>query len=116
MSSILLSASTCTTESEQGEHLFKISDYSFHRGMGVGCYINSSWFTVGGHDWCLHYYPDGSTEDGKDNIVVGLELMELGQKAFTAWVSSTISLFHWTTKRFSLSSSVAMSANLTDPN
>ncbi|XP_044983563.1 BTB/POZ and MATH domain-containing protein 2-like [Hordeum vulgare subsp. vulgare] len=49
-------------------------------------------------------------------MVVGLELMELGRKAFTARVSSTISLFHWPTKRFSLSSSVAMSANLSDPN
>ncbi|KAI4997468.1 hypothetical protein ZWY2020_052810 [Hordeum vulgare] len=79
--------------------MFKISNYSIHRGMGVGCYIESSWFTVGGHDWCLHYYPDGSAEDGKDDMVVGLELMELGRKAFTARVSSTISLFHWPTKR-----------------
>ncbi|KAF7036761.1 hypothetical protein CFC21_047310 [Triticum aestivum] len=114
--SILLSASTCTAESEQGEHLFKISDYSIHRGMGVGCYIESSWFTVGGHDWCLHYYPDGYTEDGKDDMVVGLELMELRGKAFPPRVSSTISLLHWATKRVSLSSSVAMSANLPDPN
>ncbi|XP_048527597.1 BTB/POZ and MATH domain-containing protein 2-like [Triticum urartu] len=83
--------------------------------MGVGCYIESSWFTVGGHYWCLHYYPDGSTEDGKDDIVVALELMELDQKAFKARVSFTISLFHCTTKRFSLSLSVALSANLPNP-
>ncbi|XP_048567165.1 BTB/POZ and MATH domain-containing protein 2-like [Triticum urartu] len=82
--SILLSASMCTAESEQGEHLFKIFNYSIHRGMRVGCYIESSWFTVGGHEWCLHYYPDGSMEDGKDDIVVALELKELDHKALTA--------------------------------
>ncbi|KAF7022718.1 hypothetical protein CFC21_035383 [Triticum aestivum] len=105
---------TCTAESEQGEHWFKISDYSIHRGMGVGCYIESSWFTIGGHYWRLHYYPDGYSEDGKGDMVVGLELMELCGKEFPSRVSSTISLFYWATKRFSLSSSVAMSANLRD--
>ncbi|KAF7000643.1 hypothetical protein CFC21_016505 [Triticum aestivum] len=112
--SMLLSASTCTAEWEQGEHLFKISNYSIHRGMGVGCYIESSWFTVGGHEWCLHYYPDGCMEDGKDDIVVALELKELDHMALTARVSSTISLFHWTTKQFS-SSVAALSANLPNP-
>ncbi|CAM0882626.1 unnamed protein product [Alopecurus aequalis] len=99
--SILLSASTCEAEFEQGEHLFKISDYSIHRGMDVGSYIQSSVFTVGGHDWCLHYYPDGSTEDSKDDITIDLELMEMDRNADTARVSSAISFFHWKTNRFS---------------
>lgn len=74
--SILLSASTCRADLEHGEHLLKISDYSLHRGLGVGRYIQSSSFTVGGHDWCLHYYPDGSSQDSKDDVAVVLHLTE----------------------------------------
>ncbi|XP_047057558.1 BTB/POZ and MATH domain-containing protein 2-like [Lolium rigidum] len=102
--SILLSASTCTVESEQGEHLFKILDHSLHRGMGVGHYIQSSCFTVGGHEWCIRYYPDGRdgpTEDNKDAITLVLELVEMDPNEERARVSCTISIFDWRTKRFS---------------
>ncbi|CAM0880334.1 unnamed protein product [Alopecurus aequalis] len=112
--SIMQTATTCRAELEQGEHLFKISDYSVHKGMGVGWYIQSSVFVVGGHHWCLHYYPDGSTEDGMNDMVVVLDLMKMNPDAGAARVSSTISLFDWKTKRFS--SSVAKSTNLPDPN
>ncbi|KAK1662952.1 hypothetical protein QYE76_051111 [Lolium multiflorum] len=101
---ILLSASTCTVESEQGEHLFKILDHSLHRGMGVGHYIQSSCFAVGGHDWCIRYYPDGRdgpTEDNKDAITLALELVEMDPNEDLARVSCTISIFDWMTKRFS---------------
>ena len=81
--SILQSASTCDAEFEQGEHLFKISDYSVHRGIGVGRYIESSVFSVGGHEWRLHYYPDGSAEDSKNDIVVHLELMDMDKNTDT---------------------------------
>jgi speckle-type POZ protein len=109
--SILLSASTCRAESEQGEHLFKISDHSLHRGMGVGRYIHSSCFAVGGHNWRLRYYPDGSTEDSKDDIAFMLELlMDMDMKVDHVRVSCTISFFDWTSKRFSLS--VAFTENL----
>ena len=90
--SILQSASTCEAEVEQGEHLFKISDYSVHRGMGVGHWIQSSVFHVGGHGWCLHYYADGSEEDSKDDIEVHLDLMEMDDRnSDTVRVSSAIS-------------------------
>ncbi|KAK1662955.1 hypothetical protein QYE76_051121 [Lolium multiflorum] len=99
--SILLSASTCTVESE---HLFKILDHSLHRGMGVGHYIQSSCFAVGGHDWCIRYYPDGRDgpmEDNKDAITLVLELVEMDPNEDLARVSCTISFFDWRTKRFS---------------
>ena len=112
--SILRTATTCRAEVEHGEHLFKISDYSVHRGMGVGRYIESSYFTVGGHGWFLRYYPDGSTEDNKDDIVVVLELKDMDPNTGTARVSSTISLFDWKTKQFS--SLVTFSGNLPNPN
>ncbi|KAK1602698.1 hypothetical protein QYE76_017491 [Lolium multiflorum] len=112
--SILLSASTCAVGSEQGEHLFKVCDHSLHTGMGVGRYIHSSTFAVGGHNWRLRYYPDGSTEDSKDDIAVVLELlMNMGMKIDQLRVSCKISFFNWTTKRFSLL--VAFTENISHP-
>jgi speckle-type POZ protein len=100
--------------SEQGEHLFKVCDHSLHTGMGVGRYIHSSTFAVGGHNWRLRYYPDGSTEDSKDDIAVVLELlMDMGMKIDQLRISCTISFFRLTTKRFC--SLLAFTENLSSP-
>lgn len=106
-----LSASACAAETEHGEHLFKISDYSLHRGMGVGHYIQSVTFVVGGHQWCILYYPDGFKEDRKDDMAVVLKLMDTNED--TVRMSRTISLFDWTTQRFS--SRTPFTTNLSDP-
>nr|CAB3466399.1 unnamed protein product [Digitaria exilis] len=44
-------------------------------GLGIGKYICSTRFTIGGHDWRIRYYPDGATEEFKGYVAVHLELM-----------------------------------------
>ncbi|KAJ4794467.1 BTB/POZ/MATH-domain protein [Rhynchospora pubera] len=52
---------TCT-----GSHLFKITGYSFNKGIGVGKCINSDIFTVGGYNWTIGYYPDGKSRNNTE--------------------------------------------------
>nr|CAB3480461.1 unnamed protein product [Digitaria exilis] len=68
--------SSCSAETDRCAHVFEIDDYSLHKGLGAGNFIKSGTFTVGGHEWCIHYYPDGFTlEDSKDYISVCLQLL-----------------------------------------
>lgn len=46
--------------------------------LGVGKFISSSAFSVGGHSWCIQYYPDGYTKENADWISVCLELLGKG--------------------------------------
>ncbi|CAM0942930.1 unnamed protein product [Alopecurus aequalis] len=52
-------SSVCTTEAATGTHSFMVMNYSLLEGMGVGKFITSSTFSVGGQDWCICFYPDG---------------------------------------------------------
>ena len=56
----------CAPEKAQGIHTFDVFGYSLHRGMGIGRRVSSGVFSVGGHDWTIHFYPDGgsSVPDG----------------------------------------------------
>ncbi|KAM3389982.1 hypothetical protein ACQJBY_011876 [Aegilops geniculata] len=56
-------SSRCVTESRT--HNLEVAGYSLD-GMGVGKYIRSSRFSVGGYDWCIRFYPDGETETVND--------------------------------------------------
>uniref|UniRef100_A0A0E0ASE6 BTB domain-containing protein n=1 Tax=Oryza glumipatula TaxID=40148 RepID=A0A0E0ASE6_9ORYZ len=73
--------SWCTTEVSEGTHAFKIVGYSLNKGIGVGTFIRSGTFAVGGHDWAIRFYPDGVTEDSMDYVSVYLELMSENAKA-----------------------------------
>uniref|UniRef100_A0ACD6A3N5 Uncharacterized protein n=1 Tax=Avena sativa TaxID=4498 RepID=A0ACD6A3N5_AVESA len=64
-----------TTNTEKGSQAFEISGYSLIKGIGVGKFIRSSTFTVGGYDWAVRVYPDGVTEAFRDYVTVYLELM-----------------------------------------
>jgi hypothetical protein len=57
--------SACTLEKVCGDHMFKIDGYSVCKGLGIGKFISSAIFTVGGHAWRLRYYPDGDMELSK---------------------------------------------------
>ncbi|KAF7104542.1 hypothetical protein CFC21_105434 [Triticum aestivum] len=70
----MLTASVCVPETVHGTHSFKIDRYDLHRGFGVGNCIQSANFTVGGHEWCIRFYPDGYNEDNKDYVSVFLQL------------------------------------------
>ncbi|KAL6659072.1 hypothetical protein ACP70R_003112 [Stipagrostis hirtigluma subsp. patula] len=72
--------STCAPETAQGTHVFRILGYSRHRGMGVGEFISSGEFSVGGHEWVVVFYPDGSKTSHeiqmlKDCILAGAQLV-----------------------------------------
>ncbi|CAM0909180.1 unnamed protein product [Alopecurus aequalis] len=70
----IVTASACTPATAHGAHLFRIEGYSLYKGIGVGKAIRSTTFAVGGHNWCLCFYPDGCKEDSKDWLSVFLEI------------------------------------------
>lgn len=69
------------TETARVTHSFNIVGNGLHKNFGVGRCIRSAPFSAGGHNWCIHYYPDGNTEDDKDYVSVFLELMSKNTEA-----------------------------------
>ncbi|KAM7259862.1 hypothetical protein ACFE04_015603 [Oxalis oulophora] len=51
-------SSTSITETINGSHEFKIKGYSLTKGIGIGKYITSETFMVGGYLWAVYFYPD----------------------------------------------------------
>ncbi|KAJ3683849.1 hypothetical protein LUZ60_014076 [Juncus effusus] len=72
-------ASTSITETVNGSHHFKIAGYSLSKGMGVGKFIASDSFRVGGYDWSVYFYPDGkSAEDNATYVSLFIALASEG--------------------------------------
>jgi speckle-type POZ protein len=61
-----------------GKHTFEIVGYSLMKGMGIGNFIQSAIFTVGGHSWAIRFYPDGVTDGTSMFASVALVLMDEG--------------------------------------
>ncbi|VAI48564.1 unnamed protein product [Triticum turgidum subsp. durum] len=57
----------CTTE--------KVTASSLKKDMGVGKFVRSVTFTVGGYDWSIRFYPEGTTESPEGCMGICLELM-----------------------------------------
>ncbi|KAE8795748.1 BTB/POZ and MATH domain-containing protein 2-like [Hordeum vulgare] len=57
-----MSASSIVAKAASGSHVLKIDGYSRTKGLGCGKFITSRSFVVGGHRWCLRYYPDSHYE------------------------------------------------------
>ncbi|KAK1395181.1 BTB/POZ and MATH domain-containing protein 2 [Heracleum sosnowskyi] len=73
------STSTSLTDTTNGSHDFKISGYSLSKGMGIGKYVASDTFFVGGHLWAIYFYPDGkSTEDNGTYVSLFIALASEG--------------------------------------
>ncbi|KAG0479766.1 hypothetical protein HPP92_010459 [Vanilla planifolia] len=71
--------STSVTQTVNGSHEFKISGYSLSKGMGIGKYVASDMFTVGGYSWAIYFYPDGkSLEDGAAYVSLFIALASEG--------------------------------------
>ncbi|CAM6101951.1 unnamed protein product [Calypogeia fissa] len=67
------------TETVNGSHYFTINGYSLAKGMGVGKYIASESFTVGGYQWAIYFYPDGkNAEDNSLYVSVFIALASEG--------------------------------------
>ncbi|GLT81477.1 hypothetical protein SLA2020_528610 [Shorea laevis] len=62
-----VTTSISRTETVNGSHEFKISGYSLAKGIGIGKYIASETFMVGGYSWAIYFYPDGKSVE--DNAV-----------------------------------------------
>lgn len=74
-----LTESTSRTETINGSHEFKISGYSLAKGMGIGKYVASDTFTVGGFSWAIYFYPDGkSPEDNSLYVSLFIALASEG--------------------------------------
>ncbi|CAN6240969.1 unnamed protein product [Urochloa humidicola] len=61
----------CVAGSVTATHNFLVTNFSQLYGMGVGKYVSSSTFTVGGCDWRVNFYPDGNRkkQNGADSYV-----------------------------------------------
>lgn len=72
-------ASTSITDTINGSHQFKITGYSLSKGLGIGKYIASDTFTVGGYEWAIYFYPDGkSAEDNATYVSLFIALASEG--------------------------------------
>ncbi|KAF6145249.1 hypothetical protein GIB67_041444 [Kingdonia uniflora] len=61
--------STSLTDTVNGSHQFKITGYALSKGLGIGKYIASDMFMVGGHAWAVYFYPDGKSSDDNASYV-----------------------------------------------
>ncbi|RCV42012.1 hypothetical protein SETIT_9G180700v2 [Setaria italica] len=68
------SASAIVADTASGYHVLKIDGYSRTTGTPTGEFLKSLPFTVGGHRWCIRYYPNGNDPETKDYISLYLHL------------------------------------------
>lgn len=74
-----VTSSTSRFETVNGSHEFKINGYSLNKGMGIGKYIASDTFMVGGYAFAIYFYPDGkSVEDNASYVSVFIALASEG--------------------------------------
>ncbi|KAI4970444.1 hypothetical protein ZWY2020_001358 [Hordeum vulgare] len=68
-----LTASTIDAQAV-GSHILRINGYSYTTELATGKSITSESFTVGGHRWCLKYYPNGYRSSHPSSISIFLRL------------------------------------------
>ncbi|CAH9102843.1 unnamed protein product [Cuscuta europaea] len=79
-SSLPVTTSTSITDTVNGSHDFRITGYSLSKGMGIGKYIASDTFKVGGFSWAIYFYPDGkSVEDNGSYVSLFIALASEGE-------------------------------------
>ncbi|XP_006659948.1 BTB/POZ and MATH domain-containing protein 1-like [Oryza brachyantha] len=80
-------ASSCTPETLRGTHVFTVHGYSSLQGVddaaSRGRFIRSAAFDVGGFDWCLRYYHNGSNGADDGYVSIFLELITIDAEAKT---------------------------------
>ncbi|KAK4779808.1 hypothetical protein SAY87_015914 [Trapa incisa] len=67
--SIPTTTSMSVTDTINGSHRFIISGYSLSKGIGIGKYMVSDTFTVGGYQWAIYFYPDGKSPEHNASYV-----------------------------------------------
>ncbi|KAL8171349.1 hypothetical protein V2J09_023153 [Rumex salicifolius] len=64
-----VTTSTSCTDTINDSHEFKVTGYSLSKGLGIGKYIASDTFHVGGFSWAIYFYPDGKNPEDDANYV-----------------------------------------------
>ncbi|CAA6654122.1 unnamed protein product [Spirodela intermedia] len=83
-------ASTFLSQTVNGSHQFKISGYSMSKGLGIGKYIASDTFEVGGHSWAIYFYPDGKNpEDNAAYVSLFVALASEGTGGYKRFFKRT---------------------------
>ncbi|BAF28665.2 BTB/POZ and MATH domain-containing protein 1 [Oryza sativa Japonica Group] len=89
------SRSSSVVKAMSGYHVLKMEGYAAGvKGLGVGKFIDSGSFDVGGHRWCIRYYPKRSPASPGDGdwISIYLNLCSTAAAIGDANASFTISL------------------------
>ncbi|KAJ4809210.1 BTB/POZ and MATH domain-containing protein 2 [Rhynchospora pubera] len=76
-------ASTRQVEKAAGSHTFKIMGYSLEMEIGKGNHLESTTFNVGGYDWSIQYYPNGTPMAEDDQISIFLALKSKAKEVKT---------------------------------
>ncbi|KAI3963812.1 hypothetical protein MKX01_017050 [Papaver californicum] len=66
-------------ETVNGSHEYMIKGYSLAKGIGVGKFMTSRRFTVGGHDWIIRFYPDGDNQANHEYVSLYIEIVNHGK-------------------------------------
>jgi speckle-type POZ protein len=61
--------------------MIRVDGYSLKMGMGIGNFVRLETFKVGGLDWSIRFYPDGTHEILKEYVGICLELMSSNTEA-----------------------------------
>ncbi|PAN34178.1 hypothetical protein PAHAL_6G074100 [Panicum hallii] len=87
MSSESRNTASSITEADSGTYTFEIDGYSLKiRSVGVGDFVRSGTFTVGGLDWAIRFYPNGIHKGSKQFFIASLELMSSNAEARARYV------------------------------
>ncbi|RCV35507.1 hypothetical protein SETIT_7G245100v2 [Setaria italica] len=76
-------SSRCVAEGVTSAHSFEVVNFSLLDGMGTGNFISSSTFSVGGCDWTIRLFPDGSAAQNSKGGAVSAFLCLQGGAAGT---------------------------------
>ena len=64
-----VTSSMCVTGSVTATHNFEVTNFTQLDGMGVGKFVSSSTFSIGGCDWRINFYPDGNKKENNGAYV-----------------------------------------------
>ncbi|TVU16208.1 hypothetical protein EJB05_39760, partial [Eragrostis curvula] len=63
----MATSSRCRTLGITATHNFEVTNFLLLDGMGIGKYVSSSTFSVGGCDWKLNFYPESEEKEEKES-------------------------------------------------
>ncbi|TVU16128.1 hypothetical protein EJB05_39679, partial [Eragrostis curvula] len=72
----MATSSRCRTLGITATHNFEVTNFSLLDGTGIGKYVSSSTFSVGGCNWKLNFYPNSEEKESEAFASVWLCLVE----------------------------------------